>query len=184
MKRVWSVAALAAACSLFGSGDAAAQAGVFLGGGATMPTGDFGDFANVGWMGFGGVGFPVGQDGLFLGAEGFYGSNGHEVEGIKTNLYGGNALIGVNFYEQGEAGPFVAAGLGLMTQQLKSETIPALEDSASGFALTGLAGLSFPLGTVEGMLSATFTRAFGDLEDLMFAGIFAGIGIPVGGGGM
>lgn len=184
MKRVWSVAALAAAFSLFAADDASAQAGVFLGGGATMPTGDFGDVADVGWMGFGGVTFPVGQDGLFMGAEGFYGNNAHDVAGVESNLYGGNALIGVNFYDAGEAGPFVGAGLGFMSHEVQFEAAPALDATESAFALSGLAGLAFPLGGAQGTLTASFTRGFGDLEETMFAGIFAGIGIPLGGGGM
>lgn len=186
MGRVWSVAALAAAISMSAPASAAAQVGLFLGGGATMPTGDFNDVANVGWLGHAGITYLVGQDGLFVGAEGFYGSNEHELEGTQSNLYGGHALIGVNFFNPGEAGPFVAAGAGLLTHEIVVEDTPALDVSESGFGLTGLAGVSFPLGTAaQGSLSASFTRGFGDLDDFtMFAGLHATVGFTLGDSGM
>jgi len=171
--------------------DASAQATVVLTAGLTVPTGDYAEFpedvndgAKAGWMGQGAVTFPVGAEGLFLGAGGFYGSNKHEFEGDKTNLFGGSALVGFRFGEPDMPGGFVYAGGGLMSHQYKSDDFPSLEGTDSGFALSGGAGATLPLGTVNGILSASFTRGFGDVEGTTFFGVSAGLGIPVGGNGM
>ena len=63
--------------------DSSAQASVFLGGGMTFPVSDFNEFHKTGWQGWGGVLVAVGDAGLSVGAEGFYGSNGLETDGNK-----------------------------------------------------------------------------------------------------
>jgi hypothetical protein len=47
--------------------------GVFLGGGATFPVSDYGDYANTGYLLIAGGGRPVGDSGLGVGLEAFYG---------------------------------------------------------------------------------------------------------------
>ena len=66
--------------ALFAAHQASAQTIIYVGGGATFPTGDFGDLANTGWQAIGGVLFPVGPEGLMVGADAFYGQNNHKDE--------------------------------------------------------------------------------------------------------
>src|SRR5688500_4506594 len=55
-----------------------AQANIFFGGGPSFATGDFGDVAKNGWLLQGGIGLDIGSKGLFIEAEGFFGSHSHD----------------------------------------------------------------------------------------------------------
>ena len=79
---------------------------IFVGGGGTIPVQDFSDFdgdgagvdgANFGWQGTAGAQVAVGESGLTVGPRVYYGSNSHETDGDKTNLYGGTALVNYGF---------------------------------------------------------------------------------------
>ncbi|MDX1494339.1 MAG: hypothetical protein R3253_09785 [Longimicrobiales bacterium] len=190
MKRLAALASsILLALALATPGIVQAQS-VFIGGGASVPTGDFSDFgdgdgANAGWMGFGGVLFPIGEAGLSAGVEGFFGSNSHDTDGDKTDLYGGMALLGYSFGAEGAAvSPLVFGGLGFLTHSYKSESFPSAEGSESGLALGFGAGLGFPLGGVGGMLAASYNMGLGDVDATTFIGISAAIQIAMGGGSM
>ena len=160
---------------------------VFLGAAATIPTQDFADFgdgdgAKTGFMGFGGVLFPVGTGAVSVGAEGFFGSNSHETEGNKTNLYGALALVALTLGDEFTSiRPAFFGGLGYMTASFKSESFPGLEGSESGLA--GGAGLAvgFPLGGIGGSIAGSYNFGLGDLDEITFIGISALVQIPVGG---
>lgn len=189
MKRLSTLAmSLLLSLALLTPGAAHAQA-VFLGASAIVPTGDFSDFgagdgANTGWMGFGGVLFPVGEAGLSAGVEGFFGSNSHDTDGDKTNLYGAMALLGYAFGAPTEVSPMVFGGLGYLTHSYKSEDFPSAEGSESGLALGFGAGLGFPLGSVGGWAAASYNMGLGDVDGTTFLAISLGIQIAVGGGSM
>jgi hypothetical protein len=174
--------AAAVAASLTLASSASAQA-VFLGAGATIPTSTYGDYAKTGWMGFGGVLFPVGDAGLSVGGEGFYGSNSHETEGDKTNLYGAMGLVGFSFMPEASAQPFVYAGAGYMTHSYKSDSFPTAEGSESAMAVGLGGGVSFPLGGVRGMAAASYNQGLDTLKETKFIGISAAIQIMLGGAG-
>ena len=156
---------------------------IFLGAGATIPTQDFSDAdAKTGFIGFGGALFPVGTGAVSVGAEGFFGSNSHETEGNKTNLYGALALVALTLGDEFTSiRPAFFGGLGYMTASFKSESFPGLEDSESGLA--GGAGLAvgFPLGGIGGSIAGSYNFGLGDLDEITFIGISALVQIPVGG---
>lgn len=154
---------------------------VYVGGGATVPTGDYGNYASVGFMAFGGVLVPVGDAGVSVGAQGFWGTNSHDVDGDKTNLYGGMGIVGFTFSPEATASPFVFGGLGLMTHSFKSDSTPSAEGSVSDLAAGFGAGMAFPLGSIGGMVAASYNRGFGDIDGTEFVGISAAVQIPVGG---
>ncbi|NNL30949.1 MAG: hypothetical protein HKO77_08000, partial [Gemmatimonadetes bacterium] len=108
----------------------------------------------------------------------------HDTDGDKTNLYGGMALLGYSFGSPAEVSPMVFGGLGFLTHSYKSDTFPAAEGSESGLALGLGAGLGFPLGSVGGMVAASYNMGFGDVDGTTFVGISAAIQIAVGGGSM
>ncbi len=164
--------------------DSSAQASVFLGGGTTIPTSDYNDFAKVGWQGHGGVLVPVGEMGVVVGAEGYYGSNGHDTDGDKTNLYGGVALVGWQGGDPDGISPGVYAGLGSMTHSFKSDNTPLLEGSDTSLAAGGGAGVSFPPGSISGFVGANFVTGFSDNSGTKYFGFGFSAVIPVGGGGM
>lgn len=160
---------------------ASAQTTVFLGGGATIPTQDFGDFANTGWMGFGGVMFPVGEGAFRAGAEGYYGRNNHETDGERTDLYGALALASLSMGAMdAPMRPFVFGGLGSMTHSFSSEEFPEFDESETNLAAQFGAGVAFGAGGIGGLLAASATTGMFSLNSTTFASIAAAIQIPVG----
>ncbi len=74
MKRLLSAALAVAFVSLTAPADSSAQVSIFVGGGATTPTGDFSEFpgggadgANTGWQATAGAQFTIGESGLTVG---------------------------------------------------------------------------------------------------------------------
>ena len=187
------VAALAILTALCFTLPAQANAqAVFLGVGATVPTGDFSDFgdgdgASAGWLANGGVVFPLNEDGLYVFGEGMYGSNSHDYEGDKTNLLGGFAGIEMGFGEEGEAAPFVFGQVGFLRHEYKSDDFTEFEGSSSGLAFGGGAGYGFPLGeSMRGWVLGRYLQ--GQTSDdeagdgnTTFLNFGAGISIPFGG---
>ena len=190
MKRLATAALGLALVGLAVPAHTSAQVAIVASGGVTIPMGDFADFngdeagdegANRGWQASAGVLFPVGDAGLSVGARGFYGSNSHDTDGDKTNLYGATAL-GTFSFGEGSIQPFIFAELGFLTHSYKSEDFPDFEGSDSGLAFGGGAGLGFPLGGVSGFLVAGYLKGTSDVEGTEALGISAGVNFPVGGG--
>ena len=167
---------------------ASAQASIFLGGGATIPTGDYGDYAKTGWMGQAGAVFNVGSNGLFVAGEGFYGSNTHETIGTaaadKTNLYGADGQVGYRFGDQEKAGLYVAGLLGALIHKYSPAT--GTGDSSTGILFGGIAGVDIPVGKVNVWVEGRWMNGrhseAGDSWNTGFFGLFAGVSIPVGSG--
>ena len=153
---------------------------VWIGGGGTFPTSDYGDFANTGFVFMAGAGLPVGDQGLSLGGGGFYGQNNHEaIDGDKTNPYGLMGYVEYDFAgRDAERGFYVIGELGVLWHKFSSDTSP--ETTESGFAYGGAAGYFFPLGGVNGWVEGRFTQASISDANTSFLGIVAGIGIPLG----
>lgn len=186
MKRIIAASITGALVLAFAPADATAQ-WAFLGASATVPVGDYADFgdgdgASTGYMANGGVMFPVGEGKVSVGAQGFFGTNGHDTDGDKTNLYGATALAGVTLAEPDAATrPFVFGGLGLIVHSYKSESFPDFEGSENGLAATGGAGVAFTAGESLGiMLSGSYTLGFGDTSDTTFLALGAAAQIPLG----
>jgi len=175
--------ALALAATLWPAG-ASAQVVLSLAGGVTVPTSDYGDYANTGWLGHADIGFPVGENGLSVGASGYYGSNNHETDGDKTNLYGGLGWVGYTFETGASVMPTVWGMAGSLTHSYKSDTTPSAEGSDTGFAFGGGAGLGFPLGGVTGRVQAWYlTASIGDPSSTTaLFGVDVGVQFVVGGG--
>lgn len=151
---------------------------IYVSGGATFPTGDYGDYAKTGWMGAAGMLFPVGGMGLALGAEGFYGQNNHsDVDGDKTSLYGGLGIVEYEFSAGGSVIPYVFGGLGLMVHKYSSDEFPEFEDSDSKFAYQFGGGVGF--GLSENVLLYGEGRYMGR-EGTQFFGLFGGLAFGLG----
>jgi len=150
MRRSVSVVLLGGLAAVLVSSSAQAQAKpyVFLGGGVSIPMGDFKNLvgAKTGWIATGGIGADVGTKGLWIEAEGYYGSNKHEASfgGGKTDLIAGIAALGYSFMPDKKASPYVTAGAGFMNGKLKPAT--GGSTSETKFAYTGALGLGVQLG--------------------------------------
>ena len=143
----WTFLLTAAALLVFAA-PSHAQTSLYISGGATFPTSDYGDYANTGWMAAGGVMFGVGPSGLSVGADLFYGQNNHKdelslFEGEKTSQYG---AMGVLLYAFDTAGvqPYVFGGLGALVHRFSADNIDSESDTQFGYQLG--AGVGFPIG--------------------------------------
>jgi hypothetical protein len=124
----------------------------FVGGGVTLPSGDYNTYAKAGWMvnaGF--TPWHSADERAKVWAEGFYGSNSHDdFAGDKTNLYGGLGSLTYNLTEGGSAVPYLIGSVGYMVHQYKSDDFPDEEGSDGGFAFGGGAGVGIGKLYLEG----------------------------------
>jgi hypothetical protein len=150
---------------------------IFFGAGATLPNGDYGEFAKTGWMANAGVGFAIPNSRAGVTFSAFYGMNSHDdVDGDKTNLYGAMGSLRYAFHEPTRPGLFVNGGIGLLVHSYKSDLFPSAEESETQFAYHAGVGVDIPLSSVS--LYGLAGYMGGDTTFLRF---MAGISIPIGG---
>lgn len=151
---------------------------VFVLGGAAVPTGDYGDFADVGWMVSGGVTFDVGEGGLFAGVEGLYSRSGTELEDVSSKPYSAMGFLGYDLPTGGAVTPYLYAGAGI-----QGVTVSAAgeSDSESAFGYQFGAGLSFGTsGNVSPLVEVRYQGSGDEDVDLNFVGIAGGVSIGLG----
>ena len=153
---------------------AQAQTTLYVGAGGSFPTGDFGDYANTGWMAIGGAVFGLGDSGFGVGGEIFYGQNNHNddfgtvFENSKTTPYGIMAIADYAFGSPDGLQPYLFGGLGLLVHKFSADNIDSESESQFGYQFG--AGLAFPIGLfVEGRyMGAEDTKYFGVLAGWAF----------------
>lgn len=159
-----------------------AQARITVAAGASIPTGDYGEYAKTGYIGTAGVMFNVGEKGLSVGGVGVFGSNSHsDIDGDKTNLIG---VLGSVSYRLGDAektGVFVLGNVGFLQHSYKSDMFPSEEGSSSGVAFGGGAGVHMPMGTKSLYVMARFITASIENETTSFIPVQVGVSFPIGG---
>ena len=157
-------------------GTASAQS-IYGGAGLTIPVGDFGDYADAGWMGVLGVTVDIGESGLWAYGEGFYGQNNHsDVDGDKTNPYGAMGGVGYDFGDGESVGFYAFGGAGLMVHKFSPDTGEGGSESQFGYQAG--AGVGAPLGDSFGLWGEG--RIMGS-KDTTFIGILAGVSVQLGG---
>lgn len=146
-----------------------AQTTLYLGAGGSFPTGDFGEYANTGWMGAGGALFAIGDSGFGVGGEVFYGQNNHKdeqsfFENEKTAVYGLMAIADYVFGTEGKIRPYVFGGAGVLVHRFSADGVDS--ESESGFGYQVGAGLGFPVGLfVEGRFMGSSAMGEGDFSE-------------------
>ncbi|MGD8276723.1 MAG: hypothetical protein PVH00_01800 [Gemmatimonadota bacterium] len=148
-----SCATLLCACAAlvaFAPAPASAQLGksLFIGGGLTMPMGDYNDYAKPGWMGLAGISLSQPESPVWFGVEGFFGHNAHEGDaGDATDLYGGNAFIGYDFGDASRPHPYVYGSGGLLVHHYSPPESDTFDyPNENKFAVGGGVGLAIPTG--------------------------------------
>lgn len=142
MKRS-AFAGLAFFALTIGAGTAQAQSVNFgVGGGLTLPIGDFGDVAKTGWHGLGMIGYQL-QSGLGLRGDFFYGQNNSDPSGAKFKLAGGLGNVTYSFAKSSIT-PYVLGSIGYFNFKVESGGASASE---SKVAFGGGGGIRFKAGS-------------------------------------
>lgn len=161
--------------------------GVYVMVGPSFPIGDFGDYANTGIHAAGGLTFELAER-LDLYGEGFWGQNGHDEDGAKTNPYGGIAGVLVDLAD-GSVEPYAFGGAGIMVHRYSFDSDGfSGDDSESAFAFQLGAGIEFELGGLDAFtearfLSASFEAESPGLDDESTSFLAVAIGLVFGLGG-
>jgi len=165
--------------ALFAAQQAQAQTTLYVGGGATFPTSDMGDVTSTGWQIIGGVLFPVGPEGLSIGAEGFYGQNsGKDDSPIKISPYGVMGIASYGFSTSGSVTPYIFGGLGLMVSGVSWDDDLFESSSESSFGYQLGAGVEFGVSESTGIF---VEGKYMGSSDAKFFGLDAGLAFALGG---
>lgn len=119
----------------------------FLGGGVTVPSGEYNDYAQTGWLGNAGILFDIGEQGLWIAGEAMYGHNSHDDgTGDATNLYGAGGNIGYRFGDPTKIGPYIYGSAGLLVHHYSPGEAGIPSESENKLAYGGGAGFDIPMG--------------------------------------
>jgi opacity protein-like surface antigen len=156
MMKKKSVLLLAALAFMGFAIPAQAQTTLYIAGGASFPTGDFGEYANTGWMAAAGAVFGIGESGFGVGGEVFYGQNKHKSESSffeneKTTPYGIMAIVDYTFGTDGGIRPYLFGGAGLLVHKFSGDGFDS--ESESGFGYQFGAGVAFPVGATNSIFA-------------------------------
>jgi hypothetical protein len=171
MKRFVPGLALALLLAAGTTTPAAGQIGFVLGGGASVPVGDFGDFAKTGWMALAGVKLGLPLLPVQFRAEGLFGQNKHEIiTADKTTLYGGMANV---IFQIGPplvpVKPYIIAGAGALNQRFSPGTGTSVSEWKPVFG--GGVGVNVSLMVIGVFVEARYLRR----DDTGFIPIMAGV---------
>lgn len=170
-RRVFVISAAAVSLTLAAPLTTQAQS-VFVMAGGAFPTSDFGDAFDTGWMVAGGITFPLGPGGFWLGLEGSYGKNGTEVDGVDANPIGAMVILGFDLPVPGGLSPYVFGGAGLLAFKLSADD---LSDTESKFGYQLGAGLNLGSGPINPFVEARYEAS----TDIDFFAAMVGLAIGV-----
>lgn len=145
MKRIASVVFAAGAALVLGATTAQAQGINFgVGGGLTIPIGDFGDNFKTGWHGIANIGYNT-PTGFGVRGDFYYGQNSLDasVDG-KAKLAGGLGNLVYSFQGAGPVRPYVIGGAGVFKAEAE---VGNVSDSETKFTWAAGGGVKFKAGT-------------------------------------
>jgi hypothetical protein len=146
---------------------------IAVGGGATEPTGDFGNAAKLGWHGLATVTvFPSGGV-LGIQATGFYGQNNFDPGGGKWKLAAGLAELRLNMRTTAAFKPYFTAGGGVVNYKAALSSGPTASQTKG--AVDGGLGVAYSAGGDGGIfLQLRYINVFASGSDLNFIPITIG----------
>jgi opacity protein-like surface antigen len=178
MKR-WTTAMMVGAVAVLVAASPARAQYVFLGGGLTIPTGEFkDDEAKTGWIATAGVGFDIGSKGLWGELQGYFGNNNYEgTGGDKLQNIQGMAALGYSFMPDKSVTPWIMAGAGFLNHKYKPGSTGFTSASETKFAWEAGAGLGFKAGEKANVwLGGQYTGS----SYVHMISVLAGVTIKVG----
>jgi Outer membrane protein beta-barrel domain len=174
-----------------GAAPAVAQAKFSLGGGLTLPLGDFDDLVGTGWHGLAAVGFQPADFPVGFQVDGMYQRFGlddvpDEIDGDWQVIQGtANVVYTFTTAEESTFHPYLIGGLGLYNEKATGDELQALvgDESQTDFGINGGAGFDFQLGSVGLFVEGRFHNVFTEDNSTNFIPITAGIRFGGGGAG-
>ena len=170
-----------------GAAPAVAQGAKFsVGGGLTLPLGDFGDVAGTGFHGLAAVGFQPANLPVGFQIDGMYQRFGFEdaPDDFDANfqIIQGTANVVYTFVtaEESTFHPYLIGGVGLYNAKATGDDVPDSE-SETDFGINAGAGFDFQAGSVGLFVEGRFHNVFSDPDNTNFIPIT--VGIRFGGGG-
>jgi hypothetical protein len=169
-----------------GAAPAVAQGAKFsVGGGLTLPLGDFGDAASTGFHGLAAVGFQPANLPVGFQIDGMYQRFG--VDDVpddfdaKFQIIQGTANVVYTFTtaEESTFHPYLIGGVGLYNAKATGDDVPDSE-SETDFGINAGAGFDFQAGAVALFVEGRFHNVFSDPDNTNFIPIT--VGIRFGGG--
>lgn len=169
----------AALAASVGAAPAVAQGAEFsLGGGLTLPLGNFDDAAKLGWHGMGAVSFvpenlPVGFqiDGSFSRL-----SDESPADIQSQLIYGtGNVIYKFKVAEDTKFRPYLIGGGGVYNVDAKGDDVPSGVESVTKFGLNAGAGFDFKAGSAGVFLEGRFHNVFTEGDNLNFIPFTVGV---------
>jgi hypothetical protein len=178
MSAIRSVILSAVLMGSVGTAPAVAQAEFSLGGGLTLPLGNFDDAAKLGWHGMGAVSYvppnlPVGfqVDGSFSRL------SDESPADIKSQLiYGtGNVLYRFKVAEETKFRPYLIGGAGVYNLDAKGDDVPSGVESVTKFGLNAGAGFDFKAGAAGVFVEGRFHNVFTEGDNTNFIPFTVGV---------
>ena len=158
-----------------------AQWRVRVGGGASFPVSNFGDYVDTGVLVVAGISLSSRNSGLNISAETFESRHSNSDNAFdETSPFGLMVGLGYDFAgPEADSSPYVFGQLGVLVEdEIPSGFFARGPDSA--LALGAGAGYYFPLARLRGRVEGRFMRASSNRVNTSFFGIVAYIGIPLG----
>ena len=149
-----------------------------VGGGVSVPTGNFDDAAKLGWHGMAAVrilpqSLPVGfqVDGNFARL-----SDESSLDIKSQMIYGtGNVLYQFRTSEESRLRPYLIGGVGMYNLDLKGKDVPTTASSETKFGINAGAGFDFKAGAASLFAEGRFHDVFTDASDTQFVPITIGV---------
>jgi hypothetical protein len=168
-----------------GAAPAVAQGGAkfSLGGGLSVPLGDFSDAAGTGWHGLAAVSFQPANLPLGFQVDGMYQRYGVDDDPIFGDVDANfrmiqgtaNAVYAFQTSEGTKVRPYLIGGVGLYNRKLTSDDEIDDPESETDFGINAGAGFDFAAGAVGIFVEGRFHNVFSDPDNTNFIPITVGV---------
>ncbi len=181
MSAIRSVVLGAALMASVGAAPAVAQGGAkfSLGGGLTLPLGDFGDAASTGFHGLAAVSFQPKNLPIGIQVDGMFHRLGVDQSNVDANfqVIQGTANAVYRFANSAETKvrPYLIGGVGLYNSKLTGDDVPDNVDGSTDFGINAGAGFDFQAGAVALFVEGRFHNVFSDGSNTNFIPVTLGV---------
>jgi hypothetical protein len=149
-----------------------------VGGGVSIPTGDFDDVAKMGWHGTGLVSITPANLPIGFQIDGTFSRFSDDTPlDIKEQLFYGTGNIVYNFQtaEDSRFHPYLIGGGGVYNLDAKGDDVPSTVESTTKFGINAGAGFNFTAGSAGLFLEGRFHDVFTEGSNTQFIPITLGV---------